>query len=182
MSRSEIVPTNSLTSNFPYDQECISLGSSGRMHQVPRTPPAGSAARPWSRSEAEDKRNRGSQAPVSSLQLLCIPSPSMAAEHDAVWHPLRVILHAYLATDAKAVESLKHTLAVLSKEALAPSSHLQKWSARLSALMHASEPSARWAGLCLALKTAQLSKSVMIESAQAWVTVALPLLSVRLRP
>jgi hypothetical protein len=103
----------------------------------------------------------------------------MAAESETAWHPLRTLLHVQNVSDAKAVENLKYTLAVLSKEALAPSSHLQKWTARLASLMHASEPSAKWAGLCLALKMAQLSKAIMVECALSWVAIALPILSVR---
>lgn len=103
----------------------------------------------------------------------------MAAESGAVWHPLRALLHTQTASDTQAVENVKYALTVLSEEALQPSPHLPKWTTRLLALLHAREPSARWAGLCLALRTAQLSQPVMIEFAQAWITATLPLLSVR---
>jgi hypothetical protein len=103
----------------------------------------------------------------------------MAAHDQTGWHPLRAILHAQVASDKQAAENLRYTLVALSKETLAPSSHLQKWTARLSSLLYSREPFARWAGLSLALRTSELSKSIMIECAQTWITATLPLLSVR---
>jgi hypothetical protein len=111
--------------------------------------------------------------------LVQIPATlQMAADAGGTWHPLRTILHAYVATDAQAVEHLQHTMATLSRDALLASSHLPKWTARLSSLLQSKEPAARWTGLCLALKTAQLSQAILMECAQAWVTLSLNLLSV----
>jgi hypothetical protein len=155
----------------------------------------------WS-SEAQDSNSRGvnvgkrvwtevkhfSESSQGSFSLsafspslpLCKPQQlsKMAADTGGPWHPLRTILHTYVATDAQAVEYLQHTMATLSRDALLASSHLPKWTARLSSLLQSKEPAARWTGLCLALKTAQLSKVILMECAQAWVTLSLNLLSV----
>jgi hypothetical protein len=102
----------------------------------------------------------------------------MAIDNPETSHPLRALLQAHVTSDAHTVEDLPYTLAALSKDALAPSSHLSKWTTRVTSLLHARDSAARWAGLCLALKTAQLSKTVLTESAQAWVTSSLPMLLV----
>ncbi|KAF8204795.1 rRNA processing/ribosome biogenesis-domain-containing protein [Pholiota molesta] len=68
-------------------------------------------------------------------------------------------------------------LSTLTKEHLQPSSHLTKWTTRIHSLLHSKEPGGRWAGLCLAYKSSLLSQSLMIDSAQSWVGVVLPLLS-----
>jgi hypothetical protein len=102
----------------------------------------------------------------------------MAIDGSETWHPLRTLLHVNVASDAQAVEYLPHTVATLSEDALAPSSHLSKWTTRVTSLLHAKDGGARWAGLCLALKTAQLSKTVLTESAQVWLSASLPMLAV----
>ncbi|KAF7332113.1 RIX1 domain-containing protein [Mycena kentingensis (nom. inval.)] len=94
-------------------------------------------------------------------------------------HPLKTLLHHHLASDASAVQHVPYTLASLTPAALLPSPHSSKWSARITSLLHAKTSDARWAGLCLAQKSALLSQPVMIESAQSWIAVALPLLAVR---
>jgi hypothetical protein len=45
--------------------------------------------------------------------------------------------------------------------------------------MHSKTAGARWAGLCIAHKTALLCKPIVIECAKSWVGVALPMLMVR---
>ena len=94
---------------------------------------------------------------------------------------VHVLLTTHLVTDASACQLLPEVLRVLDADAhlLGPSPHQQKWVARVSSLLHSKEPSARWAGLILALRTAQLSKPLMLERAQGWVALALPMLSVR---
>ena len=92
-----------------------------------------------------------------------------------------VLLTSHLASDVSACQLLPEVVRVLDSnpQILGPSPHQQKWVARVSSLLHSKEPSARWAGLTLALRTAQLSKPLMLERAQGWVALALPMLSVR---
>jgi hypothetical protein len=92
---------------------------------------------------------------------------------------LKQLLQVQLASDASAVRHLPFCLSTLTKEHLQPSSHLTKWTTRIHSLLHSKEPGGRWAGLCLAYKSSLLSQSLMIDSAQSWVGVVLPLLSVR---
>lgn len=100
---------------------------------------------------------------------------------DAV-HPLKTLLQLQLASDALAVLHLPYVLSTLNSEVLQPSSHTQKWTTRVNSLIHSKDAGARWVGLCLAYQTSIYSKSLMLECAQSWVTVVLPLLSVRMSP
>ena len=95
-------------------------------------------------------------------------------------HPLKTLLHIQLASDNAAVLNLPHVIRFLSAQHLQPSPHLQKWMTRINALIHSKEPGACWAGLTIACQTSLLSRQVMLESAKSWVSVALPLFSVRL--
>ncbi|KAF7288291.1 RIX1 domain-containing protein [Mycena chlorophos] len=92
-------------------------------------------------------------------------------------HPLKTLLQLQLASDSSAVAHLPFTLASLTAASLVPSPHSPKWTARINSLLHAKTSDARWAGLCLAHKTAFLSQAIMIECAQSWIGVALPLLA-----
>lgn len=92
-------------------------------------------------------------------------------------HPLKALLQLQLASDSYAVLHLPHILATLTPAAFLPSPHTQKWIARISSLLYSKDPGARWAGLCIAHKTSTHSKPIMIECAQAWLAVALPILS-----
>jgi hypothetical protein len=94
-------------------------------------------------------------------------------------HPLKALLQLYLTTDAHAVASLPYVLESLDTNALLPSPHLPKWIARMNALIYSKDAGARWAGFCISLRTAELSKSLMMELAQGWVTAAVPVLFVR---
>ncbi|KAF7301847.1 RIX1 domain-containing protein [Mycena indigotica] len=98
-----------------------------------------------------------------------------ALEMDA--HPLKILLQLQLASDSSAVLHLPHTLASLTAETLLPSAHTSKWTARINSLLHAKTSDARWAGLCLAHKSSLLSQAMMIECAQGWIGIALPLLA-----
>ncbi|KAJ7590791.1 rRNA processing/ribosome biogenesis-domain-containing protein [Mycena floridula] len=91
--------------------------------------------------------------------------------------PLKTILQLHLASDASALQNLPYIIESLNSDSFSPSSHLQKWIARVNSLLHSKDVSGRWIGLCLAQRTAVLSKSLMIESGQSWLGVALPLLS-----
>ncbi|THH12214.1 hypothetical protein EW145_g134 [Phellinidium pouzarii] len=90
---------------------------------------------------------------------------------------LQTLLQYHLANDAAAVRNLPSTLSVLSSQNFEGSSHLTKWTSRVNALIHSREQGARWAGIVLALQTSRLSRNTMLTSAQAWVTIVLPMLS-----
>lgn len=92
---------------------------------------------------------------------------------------LKTLLQIQLASDASAVRHLPFSLTTLTQESFKPSPHLAKWTTRIHALLHSKDSGARWAGLCLAYKTSILSQNLMIEAAQSYLGVALPLLSVR---
>jgi hypothetical protein len=95
-------------------------------------------------------------------------------------HPLKTILQLHLASDVSAASHLPHALTVLDEQCLLPSSHISKLTARINSLLHSKEACGRWAGLCLAYRISECSKPLMIEYAQGWLSVALPLLSVRI--
>lgn len=92
-------------------------------------------------------------------------------------HPLKTLLQLQLASDSYTVLHLPHILSSLTPAAFLPSPHTQKWTARISSLLYSKDPGARWAGLSIAHKTSIYSKSIMIECAQTWLAVALPILS-----
>ncbi|KAL1723421.1 rRNA processing/ribosome biogenesis-domain-containing protein [Schizophyllum commune] len=92
-------------------------------------------------------------------------------------HVLKTLLQIHLASDASATLHFPYVLATLKPEHLAPSSHLPKWTNRIHSLLHSKEPGGRWAGLCLAMVSARLSRSFMIDCAQDWLSVTFALLS-----
>lgn len=92
-------------------------------------------------------------------------------------HQLRSLLQLQLASDPSAVLHLPYVLETITPEHFLPSPHTQKWTTRVNSLLHSKDAGARWSGLCLALRTSMYSKSLMMECAQGWVGVALPLLS-----
>lgn len=94
-------------------------------------------------------------------------------------HLLKTLLQLQLATDVSAVLHLPWIIPALTVACFTPSPHLQKWTTRLNSLIHSKDPGARWAGLTLALQTAMFSRELMMDNAQGWIGVALPLLSVR---
>ena len=100
-----------------------------------------------------------------------------AAEMDPP-HPLKALLQLQLASDSVAVLHLSYVLSSLTPTCFSPSSHTQNWTTRINSLLHSKDPGARWAGLCIAHQTSIFSKPIMIESAQSWLGVALPMLSV----
>jgi hypothetical protein len=97
-------------------------------------------------------------------------------------HPLKTLLQLQLSSDGNAVLHLPYILSSLTQEAFAPSSHLQKWTTRINSLIHSKDGGARWAGLCIAHRTSILSKPVMLECAQSWVTASLSLIAVGTHP
>ncbi|KAJ3907656.1 rRNA processing/ribosome biogenesis-domain-containing protein [Lentinula edodes] len=92
-------------------------------------------------------------------------------------HPLKALLNFHLASDASAVVHLPFITGIITAKHFLPSPHLAKWTSRINSLLHSKDAGARWAGLCLAHRTSICSKLVMIESAQSWLGVAIPLLS-----
>ena len=92
---------------------------------------------------------------------------------------LKTLLQVQLASDTLAVLHLPFILSTLSTEVLQASAHTSKWTTRINSLIHSRDAAARWAGLCIAQQTAVYSRSLLLECAQGWVTVVLPLLSVR---
>lgn len=94
-------------------------------------------------------------------------------------HPLKSLLQLQLASDQSTVLHLPYVLEAISPDHFLPSSHTQKWAARINSLLHSKDVAARWSGLCIALQTAVYSRALMMECAQSWIGVALPLLSVR---
>ncbi|KAJ7639023.1 rRNA processing/ribosome biogenesis-domain-containing protein [Roridomyces roridus] len=97
-------------------------------------------------------------------------------------HQLKALLQLQLGSDSYAVLHLPYILASLTPECLVPSAHSSKWTARINSLLHSKAADARWAGLCLAHKSSVLSKPMMIDCAQSWIGVALPILSVQSTP
>jgi len=93
-------------------------------------------------------------------------------------HPLKALLQLQLASDSYAVLHLSYVLSSLTATCFSPSSHIQNWTTRINSLLHSKDPGARWAGLCIAHQTSVFSKAIMIESAQSWLGVAIPMLSV----
>ena len=93
-------------------------------------------------------------------------------------HRLKEFLQIQLASDSSAVLHLPFVLETLAKEDFTPSTHAQKWIARVNSLIHAREPAAKWVGLCLAFQTAALSRDLMLGCAQSWVGTVIPLLAV----
>jgi rRNA processing/ribosome biogenesis len=96
-------------------------------------------------------------------------------------HLLKTLLQLHLATDSSAVLHLPYILGALVPQTFnPPSAHTQKWTTRINSLIHSKDSGARWAGLSIALRTSVLAKSLMMECAQSWVGVVLPMLLVRL--
>ena len=93
---------------------------------------------------------------------------------------LKTLLQLQLASDTAAVLHLPYILSCLSPASFHESEYTSRWTSRISSLLYSKDPAARWAGLCIAQRTAVSSRTLMLESAQSWVTIALPLLSVRM--
>ncbi|KAG1755494.1 rRNA processing/ribosome biogenesis-domain-containing protein [Suillus lakei] len=92
-------------------------------------------------------------------------------------HLLKSLLQLQLASDASSVLHLSSVLSTLSEDSLSPSPHLQKWTSRVTSLIHSKDAGARWAGMCIAYRSSSLSKSTMTEFAQSWAGLALSILT-----
>lgn len=93
-------------------------------------------------------------------------------------HRLKTWLQLHLITDASALINLPFVLNSITEEDFLSHDLVQKWTTRISSLMHSKDPGARWAGMSIALRTAILSRDAMNECAHAWITVTLPMLFV----
>lgn len=122
---------------------------------------------------------------ASSKSLLTSPSSRLkadlanATDTMATNDILQTFLQIHLASDSSSVIHLPFILQNLNVQILENSGHRSKWNARISSLIHSRESGARWAGLCIARQCAVLSKSFIAQSGQGWVSVVLPMLSVR---
>lgn len=90
---------------------------------------------------------------------------------------LQTCLQLHLTTDESAVYNVQHIIFTLSPHHL-ESAHAPKWMNRVNALIRARDAGARWAGLVLALQTSRLSRTLLLNSAQTWMTAVLPILLV----
>lgn len=103
-------------------------------------------------------------------------------------HPLELLLQNHLGTDAAALSNLPELLLALEQPGIfgdGPRSVLSagilgKWNARISSLLHSREASSRWVGLCLARYTSEASRHILVDNAQGWVGIVLPMLSASL--
>jgi pre-rRNA-processing protein RIX1 len=92
---------------------------------------------------------------------------------------LEVILQQQLASDEAAVVNVLNVLSVITPSILSSSASQRLWIARINTLLERPKHyGARWAGLCLAHRTALLNRELLVGSAQTWISFALPLLSV----
>lgn len=91
---------------------------------------------------------------------------------------LDTLLHTISSDNAAAIK-LPSILSALSSHDIANSSNLNRWTSRISSLIHSKEYGARWAGLVLALETARMSQNILLGVGQEWTSAVLPLLSVR---
>ena len=96
---------------------------------------------------------------------------------------LESIVQLQLATEATSVFHLPTVLESLTEGHFQSSPHSSagrtKWIARVNSLLHSKEPAGRWAGACLARRTAAVSKEILLECASGWIAAALPWFSVR---
>ncbi|PVG03562.1 hypothetical protein CPB86DRAFT_748859 [Serendipita vermifera] len=113
-------------------------------------------------------------------------------------HPLVCILNLQLSSDALAVLYLPSLLQTLSPNyfLVSPDSlsgqdksnstgsnsaltlaQLGKWTNRITSLLQSKDSGARWTGICLARKTCELRRDIMVEFSQRWINLTLPLLS-----
>lgn len=96
---------------------------------------------------------------------------------------LESIVQLQLATETTSVFYLPSVLESLTEELFQLSPHSSagrtKWIARVNSLLHSKEPAGRWAGACLARRTAAVSKEILLECASGWIAAALPWFSVR---
>ncbi|CAE6463879.1 unnamed protein product [Rhizoctonia solani] len=93
-------------------------------------------------------------------------------------HPLELLLQNHLGTDESALKYLPDVITILEQpEIFGEARVLGKWNARISSFLHSREAASRWVGLYLARYTALGSRQILVDNAQGWVGVVLPMLS-----
>jgi hypothetical protein len=98
-------------------------------------------------------------------------------------HPLELLLQNHLGTDESAIKFLPNVLTTIQQpEIFGESRVLGKWNARINSFLHSRETASRWVGLYIARYTAIASRQILIDNAQGWVGVVLPMLSVSASP
>ncbi|CAE6477230.1 unnamed protein product [Rhizoctonia solani] len=96
----------------------------------------------------------------------------------SVKHPLELLLQNHLGTDDSALRYLPNVLTTLQQpDIFGEARVLGKWNARINSFLHSREAASRWVGLYLARYTALASRQILVDSAQGWVGVVLPMLS-----
>ncbi|KAG8850762.1 hypothetical protein FRC20_001944, partial [Serendipita sp. 405] len=100
---------------------------------------------------------------------------------------LESILNLQLSSETLTVLYLPSILSLLSPEHFSTEpngakqgvslSHINKWMNRIMSLMQSKDAGARWAGICLARKTGHIRRDLLVEYAQRWINLTLPLLS-----
>ncbi|KAF8760082.1 rRNA processing/ribosome biogenesis [Rhizoctonia solani] len=93
-------------------------------------------------------------------------------------HPLELVLQNHLGADESAIKYLPNVLTVLQQPGILQETRvLGKWNARINSFLHSREAASRWVGLYIARYTALGSRQILIDNAQGWVGVVLPMLS-----
>jgi hypothetical protein len=91
---------------------------------------------------------------------------------------LDILLHSYFTNDERVVQHLPAIIDSLEPSNFGSTAQNSKWTNRINALLHAKQPASRWAGLVLAHHTSLHSKDIMVDQAQSWLAIALPIISV----
>ncbi|CAE6428872.1 hypothetical protein ACGC1H_000975 [Rhizoctonia solani] len=93
-------------------------------------------------------------------------------------HPLELLLQNHLGTDESALKYLPNVITTLQQpDIFGEARVLGKWNARINSFLHSREAASRWVGLYLARYTALGSRQTLVDNAQGWVGVVLPMLS-----
>jgi hypothetical protein len=92
---------------------------------------------------------------------------------------LKTLLQVHLATDVSSAYHIPFILRALNKQCFLVNTLTPKWIIRVNALLHSKTPAGRWAGLCLAWKTAIINEEITIQQGHSWLTVSQHLICVR---
>jgi len=114
--------------------------------------------------------------PVENILQLQLSSDALAV----LYLPsiLSILSPVHFSSDVKANSTDGTGLGVSQVAPITPAM-LNKWCTRVLSLMQSKDAGARWAGICLAKKTGELRRDVVVEYAQRWINLTLPSLSVR---
>lgn len=119
--------------------------------------------------------------PVENILQLQLSSDALAV----LYLPsiLSILSPAHFSSDANTNSSkngVASNNAATSQVAPMTPAMMNKWCTRVLSLMQSKDSGARWAGICLARKTGELRRDVVVEYAQRWINLTLPSLAVRL--